>query len=153
MHGRLKKTLRNIQLIYKYSISHCSQWIKTLLTMLQTPINFLLSHSTKTTQLQTALKNYSTDIPIYGFTKLFYLEPDVTKAQFLSRVQLVLNSSFQSLRLVALPRLKNPVWSTIYPLPRRKVRDSYFITKRYQCKRKCSLIQDLNLGPQFHFQR
>ena len=43
------------------------------------------------------------------------LGQDMTQGQFLSRVLLVWIQSFPSPRLVASPRLKNPVCPTIYP--------------------------------------
>ena len=44
------------------------------------------------------------------------LKQDMTQGQFLSGDQQVWIQSFPSPRLVALPRLKNSVYPTIYPL-------------------------------------
>ena len=51
----------------------------------------------------------------YGFMHFLHNKPNVTQSQFFSGSQLVSNSEFSFPILVALPRLKKPVYPTIYP--------------------------------------
>ena len=84
------------------------------------------------------------------FTKHFYHWHDSTPGQFLSGVQLVSIKSFPS-RVVVLSRLKNIVCHT------HSWRENLLIDafpKRICAKCRANiLVEDLNSGHQFHFQR
>ena len=51
---------------------------------------------------------------MYAFTQPLHNKQYVTQGQLLSEVQLVWIQRFLSFSLVALPRLKNPVYPSIY---------------------------------------
>ena len=60
-------------------------------------------------------------------------EQDVTQGQFLSGVWYVWIQSFPSPRLVAIPKLKNPAYTTIQPELEEELLDSclFWVCKRY----------------------
>ena len=65
------------------------------------------------------------DIHLYIYIYIYIFTNSFARAQgeFLSGVEQVWIQSFLSLRLVASPRLKNPVFPTIYPLLEQKESD------------------------------
>ena len=67
----------------------------------------------------------STGLYRYVFTQSLRQEQDLTQGQFLSKIQTVWIPNFLSLGPIAEPRLKNPVYPTIYPSLRREHIDSY----------------------------